>query len=257
MKIILLGTGTSQGVPVIGCDCEVCRSDDPRDQRLRVAVLVRVGDLEFVIDAGPDFRQQMLRAGSAELDAVLLTHEHNDHIIGLDDVRPYIFRQERPMPVYCSQRVATELQNRFAYAFASNPYPGAPSFDLHITDGKDSIKLHQHDIQIIHYLHGKLPVQGYRIGNFAYLTDIKTLPEEELPKLQGLDVLIISALHHSRHHSHANLEEALAMIERIRPRQSYLTHLSHQMGKHAEISKTLPAGVAIGYDGLELSIPDD
>lgn len=256
MRIIFLGTGTSQGIPVIGCDCTVCTSDDFRDKRLRVSVLIEVDDQQIVIDAGPDFRQQMLRAKVTTLDAILLTHEHNDHIIGLDDVRPFIFRSMQPMPLYCSERVAEELYKRFAYAFAENPYPGAPSFELTTTDHSTEFKVGGTDIQIIHYLHGKLPVQGYRIGNFAYLTDIRTLPDSELDKLRGLEVLIISALHRNPHHSHASLDESLAMIERIQPQQAYLTHLSHLMGTHADVSAILPKRVAIGYDGLEVSLSD-
>ena len=256
MKIIFLGTGTSQGIPVIGCDCAVCLSDDPRDKRLRVSVLIETNGQRYVIDAGPDFRQQMLRAGVDELDAVLLTHEHNDHIIGLDDVRPFIFRSMRPMPVYCSERVANELRTRFAYAFAENPYPGAPSFNLHITEGLQHFQIGNTAIEIIHYLHGVLPVQGYRLGSFAYLTDIKTLPPASLNQLQDLDVLVISALHQEQHHSHASLDEALAMVAAIKPKQAFLTHFSHSMGKHAEVLNLLPKNVDIAYDGLELSLSD-
>ncbi|MEL6655162.1 MAG: MBL fold metallo-hydrolase [Bacteroidota bacterium] len=254
MKIIFLGTGTSQGIPVIGCDCTVCQSKDPRDKRLRVSVLIRLDQQNIVIDAGPDFRQQMLKAQVTDLDAILLTHEHNDHIIGLDDARPFIFRSMRPMPIYCSGRVAQELRTRFAYAFAENPYPGAPSFELHITDHQRQFEIGSTSIQLIHYLHGKLPVQGYRIGGFAYITDIKTISEAELAYLQDLDILVISALHRNPHHSHVSLEESLALIDRIQPKQAYLIHLSHQMGTHAEVSTLLPTGVDIAYDGLELSL---
>ena len=256
MKIIFLGTGTSQGIPVIGCDCPVCLSTDSRDKRLRVSVLISVGERQIGIDAGPDFRQQMLNAQVTDLDAILLTHEHNDHIIGLDDARPFIFRSRQPMPIFCSKRVAGELRNRFAYAFAANPYPGAPSFGINTTDGQRQFMVGDVPVKIIHYLHGKLPVQGYRIGQFAYLTDIKTLPEAELQHLQNLDILVISALHQKPHHSHVSLTEALELIDRIKPKQAYLTHLSHQMGKHAEVSAMLPPRISIAYDGLELSLPD-
>lgn len=257
MRITFLGTGTSQGIPAIGCDCSVCLSRDPRDKRLRVAVHLQVQGKSIVIDAGPDFRQQMLRADIRTLDAIFLTHEHNDHIIGLDDVRPFIFRMERPMPVYSSERVAQELRTRFAYAFAEKPYPGAPSFQLTSTDTQSHFTFDGVEVGIIHYWHGKLPVQGYRIGNFAYLTDIKTLPATSIEQLKKLDVLVISALHQNQHHSHANLQEALDMIEQIQPSKAYLTHLSHQMGKHAEVEKLLPINVAIAYDGLELSVADE
>lgn len=256
MEIIFLGTGTSQGIPVIGCPCAVCQSADPRDNRLRVAVLLRQGTEQIVIDAGPDFRQQMLRAGVTELDAILLTHEHNDHIIGLDDVRPFIFRQLSPMPIYCDQRVAGELRKRFAYAFAENPYPGAPRFDLHLTQQKERIQIGNFDIQIIRYLHGQLPIQGYRIGNFAYLTDIKSIGEEELKKLDNLHTLVISALHREEHHSHLSLAQAVALIEQIKPRWAYLTHLSHQMGTHHDVAQHLPPNIRIAYDQLVLSLND-
>ena len=256
IKITILGTGTSQGIPAIGCDCSVCLSDDPRDKRLRVAVHIQAHGKSIVIDAGPDFRQQMLRAGIRAIDAILLTHEHNDHIIGLDDVRPFIFRMERAMPIYSSERVAKALQSRFAYAFDQDPYPGAPSFELISTEGDLDLTIDDLRVDIIHYLHGKLPVQGYRVGNFAYLTDIKTLPKASLEQLRGLDALVISALHQHPHHSHANLQEALDMIDRIQPAKAYLTHLSHKMGRHAEVEALLPPNVSIAYDGLELSIPD-
>ncbi|WP_367392472.1 MBL fold metallo-hydrolase [Lewinella sp. LCG006] len=254
MEIIFLGTGTSQGIPVIGCPCAVCQSTDPRDQRLRVAILLRKGEQQIVIDAGPDFRQQMLRANVTELNAVLLTHEHNDHIIGLDDVRPFIFRQLTPMPIYCDKRVAGELRARFAYAFAENPYPGAPRFELHLTNEKEHIQIGHFNIQIIRYLHGLLPIQGYRIGNFAYLTDIKSIAEEELKKLDNLDLLVISALHREEHHSHLSLTQAIGLIERIKPKRAYLTHLSHQMGNHQEVEQQLPPNIRIAYDQLTLSL---
>ncbi|PSR14749.1 MAG: MBL fold metallo-hydrolase [Bacteroidetes bacterium] len=251
MKITILGSGTSQGIPVIGCSCPVCRSTDPRDQRLRVSVhLAHEEGYNVVIDAGPDFRQQMLRAQVIDLDAILLTHEHNDHIIGLDDVRPFNFKRGGAMPIFCSARVAGELQQRFPYAFAANPYPGAPSFDLQTVTPQTTFTCGPFTVQPVAYLHGDLPVLGYRIGGFAYLTDIKTIGAAEIEKVKGVDILVISALHHELHHSHANLAEALALIEIIQPTQAYLTHLSHRMGCHAAVEALLPVGVKVAYDGL-------
>jgi phosphoribosyl 1,2-cyclic phosphate phosphodiesterase len=194
----------------------------------------------------------MLRAQVKNLDAVLLTHEHNDHIIGLDDLRPFIFQQQVAMPVYCVDRVARELQQRFAYAFLANPYPGAPRFELRPLDHHTPLRFQDLSIEAVEYFHGKLPVLGFRIEDFAYLTDFKSIAATELQKLQRLDTLVISALHHRPHHSHANLQEALAMIERCQPRRAFLTHLSHQMGLHAAIEQQLPAGVKLAYDGLQL-----
>lgn len=257
MEVIFLGTGTSQGIPVIGCTCTTCQSENPHDKRLRVAILLRKGEQQILIDAGPDFRQQMLRADIDDLQAILLTHEHNDHIIGMDDVRPFIFRSRRPMPVYASERVAQELRTRFAYAFQANPYPGAPRFQIHTTDDSDNFKVAGLDFTIIHFRHGHLPVQGYRSGGFAYLTDIKTIDEEEIKKLANLDTLVISALHREEHHSHLNLEEALLLIEKIGPRRAFLTHLSHSMGPHCDVEQLLPPHVQIAYDQLVLSLPDE
>ncbi|MEM1216837.1 MAG: MBL fold metallo-hydrolase, partial [Bacteroidota bacterium] len=223
---------------------------------LRVSVAIRHAGKNLVIDAGPDFRQQTLRAKIEELDTILLTHEHNDHIIGLDDVRPFIFRQKRPMRVFCSERVAASLRERFSYAFAENPYPGAPSFDLNIIDDDTVFSWNGLDIQVVPYLHGRLPVQGFRFPNFAYLTDIRTIESAAVERVRHVDTLIISALHRMPHHSHASLDEALAIIERIAPRRAYLTHLSHWMGTHEEVSKLLPANVALAYDGLVLEVTE-
>lgn len=254
MKITMLGTGTSQGIPVIACDCEVCTSTDPRDKRLRVALLLTIDDEQIVIDAGPDFRQQMLRAQVQAIEGILLTHEHNDHIIGIDDVRSFIFRTGKAMPIYCEERVSQDLQRRFAYAFAANPYPGAPRFELqHIQEG-DHFSIGKFNIEAIRIMHGRLPILGYRIGSFAYLTDIKTISPDAIAQLTGLDTLIISALHQMEHHSHANLQEALALIEQIQPKRAFLTHISHRMGLQAEVEKNLPAHVSFAYDGLELDI---
>lgn len=241
-------------MPVIGCDCEVCRSDDPRDKRLRVSVLVQVDDWNIVIDCGPDFRQQMLRAGVRSLNAILLTHEHNDHVIGLDDVRPFNFMQRRDMPIYTTKWVQKELHQRFAYAFEKNPYPGAPRFRLVDIEKDKPFEVAGIPIQPVEVMHGNMPVLGFRIGDFTYLTDVKTIAPEEIAKIKGSKVLVTSALHHNVHHSHANLTEALALVELIDPEQAYLTHASHSMGLYEDLSKKLPPGVQLGYDGLQFTV---
>lgn len=240
----------------MGCDCAVCRSSDPRDQRLRTAALLRFADQVIAIDCGPDFRQQMLRAKVQKLDAILITHEHNDHIIGLDDVRPFNFRQDMDMPVFAQQSVQRELKTRFDYIFKEGEerYPGSPQVQLFDLDKNSVLEFTCVKIQAIGIMHGQLPIVGFRIGNFAYLTDVKTIVEEELKKLQNLDILVVNALHHEVHHSHLNLEEALAMATQIQAKQTYFTHMSHRMGLHAEMDETLPKGINFAYDGFEIAI---
>lgn len=254
LKVTVLGTGTSQGVPVIGCDCEVCRSEDPRDKRLRVSVLLQTETTNVCIDAGPDFRQQMLSTGIDRLDGVVLTHEHNDHIIGIDDVRPFNFRHRKDMPVYATKRVQGNLLERFAYVFAENPYPGVPRLELREINETDVIQIGDIYLEPILVYHGKMPVLGFRCRDFTYITDAKTIPEESMRKIKGTDTLILNALHHRPHYSHLNLEEALAVIEQVQPRQTYLTHISHLMGTHASINPTLPEGVELAYDGLVINM---
>lgn len=254
MKVTFLGTGTSQGVPVIGCDCEVCLSSDPRDNRFRTSAMVEVAGKTIIIDAGPDFRQQLLRAKVTDVSAILMTHEHNDHIIGMDDVRPLNFKHKKHMPVYAEKRVQDELKERFAYVFADNPYPGAPRLILKDIDSQQVINIEGTEVLPIRAMHGQLPVFGFRFGDFTYLTDIKTISEEELDKVRGTKFLALDALHHSVHHSHLNLEEALALIKIIKPEQAYLIHISHRMGLTEEMNKTLPDGVELAYDGLEVNI---
>jgi phosphoribosyl 1,2-cyclic phosphate phosphodiesterase len=250
--ITILGSGTSQGVPVIGCQCEVCRSSDPKDQRLRTAALVSWEGKNVAIDCGPDFRQQMLRENVQSLQAVWITHEHNDHIIGLDDVRPFNFMSHEDMEVYATPRVIKEVKKRFAYIFETNPYPGAPRIRLIEVDRSQAFDCHGLSTQPVEVIHGRLPVLGFRIGNVAYITDAKIIAKEELDKLHQLDTLILNALHHNPHHSHLNLSEALEVIDYLKPRQTYLTHISHRMGLCKKIDPQLPEGVHLAYDGLKI-----
>lgn len=249
MKVTLLGTGTSQGVPVIACNCRVCSSTDPRDTRLRCAVLIEEGGSCLLIDAGPDFRQQMLKYRVANLDAVLLTHEHADHIFGLDDIRSYNWVRKAPMDIFCEKRVAAHLKTTFNYAFAEIKYPGTPQMDLLTIDGNPFV-VSGINVVPIRLFHHRLPVYGFRIGRFAYLTDFNRIEEDELAKLQGVEFLVICALRRKGHISHLSLGEALELIRKINPKQAFLTHMSHEMGLHAELSAELPEGVTPAYDGL-------
>lgn len=251
MKIILLGTGTSQGVPVIGCDCRVCTSDDPHDRRLRTAALIEHEGTNILVDAGPDLRQQMLRARVRHLDAILLTHEHNDHVIGLDDIRPFNFRSGHPMAVYAQARVAADVRKRFEYVFG-DPIPGLPRIELHTIDENSRLNLKGVEVQAIGIQHGRLPILGFRFGDLTYLTDVKTLLPEELAKVTGTRFLVISALHHRPHPTHQTLEEALTLIARIEPEHTWIIHVSHEMGLAAEVQPLLPPGVSLGYDGQEI-----
>ena len=253
MKINFLGTGTSTGNPEIGCSCEVCTSRDPRDWRLRASVLVEVAGKRLLIDCGPDFRYQMLRAKCYHLDAVLLTHEHYDHVGGLDDLRPY--SRVKDVAIYTEANVVEAIKTRMPYVFRAHKYPGVPNLVLH-TVGLAPFEAAGVPIQPIRVMHAKLPILGFRIGDFAYLTDLKYLPEEEFAKLAGLEVLVVDALRRGTHLSHEGLEEALVLIARICPKEAYLTHMSHRIGLHAQIDKQLPPHVHYAYDGLTLTLPE-
>lgn len=254
MTIQFLGTGTSQGVPVIGCNCEVCTSIDPRDERLRSSLLVRNGEDVWVIDAGPDFRQQMLNARISKLTGILLTHEHKDHIGGLDDVRAFNYLQKKPTDIYAEERVLDVIRTKdFAYAFADKKYPGVPEFSLHRIENTP-FKAGNTEFLPIRGLHLNLPVLGFRIGNVAYLTDMNMIPENEKTKLKNLDVLIINALRKRKHLSHFNLEEAMAVINELKPRTAYLTHISHYMDSYRGLLKYLPENVMPAYDMLSFEI---
>jgi phosphoribosyl 1,2-cyclic phosphate phosphodiesterase len=253
MKITLLGTGTSQGVPVVGCQCEVCRSTDPRDNRLRTAAFVEVDGVNLLIDAGPDLRQQLLRENITRVDAVLVTHEHKDHLAGLDDIRPVYFRQKKPMDIYAMPRVLNVIRKDFDYAFKEHPYPGAPAFELHPVR-RDKFSVGGVEIQPIQVRHLTLPILGYRVGSFAYITDASFVAESEMARLQGLEVLVVNALHLEKHYSHFNLEQALQFIDIVKPKRAYLTHSSHHIGLYADVAKMLPPNVTLGYDGLQTTI---
>ena len=253
MKITFLGTGTSQGIPIIGSDHPVCLSKNPKDKRLRVSVLIQWDNYSYVIDCGPDFRQQMLRADVKSINGILFTHEHADHTAGLDDIRPFFFRQG-DIPIYAHKRVVGQLKQRFAYIFETeNKYPGAPNLEVNLVQNQ-SFKLKNLEVIPIEVYHHKLQVFGYRFNNFAYLTDVKTIPDAELEKLKNLDVLVINALREQPHISHLNLEEALQIVSILQPKKTYFTHISHLLGFHDEVEQNLPENVFLAYDQLQITI---
>tara|TARA_B100000963_G_C22595371_1_gene657568 strand:+ start:43 stop:813 length:771 start_codon:yes stop_codon:yes gene_type:complete len=252
IDIIFLGTGTSQGVPIIGSEHPVCKSQNQKDKRLRVSVALKWGEFFFVIDCGPDFRQQMLNCGTNSLDGILYTHEHADHTAGLDDIRPFYFKQGK-VDLILTKRVFSFLKKRFDYIFDDeNKYPGAPSVNIKIINKNQKFILGDKEVVPIEVLHGKLPILGYRIDNFAYLTDVKSISDDEILKLKNLDVLVLNALRKEEHHSHLNLKEALSLSEKINPKKTFFTHISHHMGFHDEIQKKLPINTYIAYDNLSI-----
>ena len=250
-KLIFLGTGTSQGVPMIGCDCDVCRSCDPRDKRLRASAFVEYEGLKILIDAGPDFRYQMLREHISHVDAILLTHNHKDHTGGLDDIRAFNYIEKKATQIYCEKYVEDSLRKEYSYAFAENKYPGAPEWDVHLID-ENPFKINGVEIVPIRGRHYKLPVLGYRFGNLAYCTDMNHIQEEEFEKLKGLDHFIINCVRKGRHISHFSLEGALEVAAKVGAKHTWLTHLSHQLPKYQKLAAELPEGVQAAYDGLTL-----
>lgn len=258
MRFTFLGTGTSQGVPVIGCRCKVCTSADERDHRLRTAAMVETAGRRIVIDAGPDFRCQMLRTGARHIDAILLTHEHRDHIAGLDDVRAFNFVDYpviHRVDIYAAPRTAAYVRKAFDYAFIADKYRGAPEMELHDIDTSHPFNVKEVTIVPIRGTHSeRFEVTGYRIGPLAYMTDFKTLRDGDIEKLRGVDTLVVNALRYEPHYSHFNVAEALDLISKVGPRQAFLTHMSHDIGLHAEASRRMPEGVHLAYDTLSIEI---
>ncbi len=253
MHIEFLGTGTSQGVPVVACDCPVCLSANQKDNRLRSALYVEIDGLKLVIDAGPDFRQQMLRIRQRTLDAILLTHEHTDHIFGLDDIRAFNWVQRHATDIYAEERVQRTVKRVYDYVFEVHKYPGIPQMNLKLLENKP-FKIKSTEIIPIRGYHHRLPVFGFRFDRFAYLTDINSIEQSEKEKLGELDILVVNALRMEKHISHYSLEEALQLIGELKPKRAYLTHISHLMGRHDDVEKLLPANVHLAYDGLSFDL---
>ncbi len=251
MTVTFLGTGTSQGVPVIACNCEVCLSADPRDKRLRSSILIEGEEQVIVIDSGPDFRYQMLRANVQRLDAIVFTHEHKDHTAGLDDIRAFNYKQQAPIDVFATRRVQESLKREFSYIFQEFKYPGVPELNLHTIDMEPFTvgKINFIPIEVMHY---KLPVLGFRINDFTYITDAKTVSDKEKEKIKGSKILVINALQQQNHISHFTFDEAIAFAASIGAAKTYFTHISHRLGKHADVSKILPPNIELAYDGLKL-----
>ena len=255
MKLTFLGTGTSMGVPVIACNCSVCKSTDSHDKRLRTSALVETDAGEnILIDIGPDFREQMLREGVVHLEGILITHAHRDHVAGLDDIRSFNYVQNRKMDLYCNKEARVTIERDYHYIFDYHQFPGLPEANIHELTGDERFGLGSVEVVAIKAMHKDLPVLGYRIGKLGYVTDANRIESEERAKLEGVEVLVINALRKTKHFSHFCLPEALEVIETLSPREAYITHVSHEMGLYADVSKELPPHVQIAYDGLKIEI---
>ena len=255
MQVYFLGTGTSQGIPVIGSNHPVCKSPDAKDKRLRVSVWITWEEHSVVIDCGPDFRQQMLTSGCEKIDAILFTHEHADHTAGLDDIRPFFFRQKSNIPIYGHPRVLENLNKRFDYIFETeNKYPGAPGVQTFAVNNNEDFQIGQTKVTPIEVNHGSLQVFGYRIQDFVYLTDVKTIDTAEIEKLKGAKVLVVNALREEAHQTHFSLQDALDFIHLVQPDSAYLTHISHLLGFHEEVQQRLPENVFLAYDNLKITL---
>ena len=253
MTITFLGTGTSQGVPVIACECPVCLSTDKKDKRLRSSILIEINGKTIVVDTGPDFRYQMLRENIKHLDAILFTHEHKDHVAGLDDIRAFNYKQKAAIPIYASQRVIKALEREFYYIFSNLSYPGIPQ--VHIQEiTNDAFSFDDIEIKPIEVQHFKLPVFGFRINDFTYITDAKTIDDKEFQKIVGTEILVVNALQREKHISHFTLSEAISFAQKINAKETYFTHISHLLGKHSDVSHELPEGISLAYDGLKLTL---
>lgn len=253
VKVTFLGTGTSQGIPLIGCSCEVCKSTNPKDNRLRSSVLIEVNGSSIVIDTGPDFRQQMLRENILKLDAVLFTHEHKDHIAGFDDIRAYNYILKKKIDIYASHQVEKTIRTEFPYIFAEEKYPGVPEINIFNISNQPFFvnKIQIIPIQVWHY---KLPVLGFRIGDFTYITDANYIAPEEKEKIKGSKVLVLNALRHEEHISHFTFQQAIDLANELKVEKTFFTHISHQLGLSKEIEKELPPFIELAYDGLKLEI---
>ncbi|MEZ5015627.1 MAG: MBL fold metallo-hydrolase [Flavipsychrobacter sp.] len=254
LKVTFLGTGTSQGVPVIACKCDICLSNNPKDSRLRSSILIQSDNTTIVIDTGPDFRYQMLRAKVEQLDAIVYTHGHKDHVAGLDDVRAYNFFMGKPMQIFANEETQEVLRREFEYVFNNRSYPGIPQIDLNTINGQDSFTIGDITITPIKVMHYKMEVLGFRINDFTYITDANYIAENELEKIKGSSTLVLNALRLEKHISHFTLEEAIAIAQQIAPENTYFTHISHQLGLHDAISEQLPVNISLAYDGLTLHL---